>query len=349
MKIVIDAMGGDKAPYEIVKGGVDALNKYNDLKIVFCGDKGAVEKILKNLKYDVDRVELIHTSEVIKNDEMPTRAIREKKDSSLVVAFDILKEDKDVVGLISAGSTGAILAGGFLKIGRLKGASRPSLAPFLPTQKGGNVLVVDCGANMDAKPINLCHFAIMGSEYYKEMFGVEKPRVALLNVGTESHKGDELTLAAYSLLKKLDINFVGSMEARDLMSGNYDVVVTDGFSGNVLLKATEGALKTLLQEIKKEIKSSFLAKLGGLFLIKPFKNLKKKYDFDVYGGAPLLGCKKLIIKSHGSSKARSIEASVREIVKLSDRKLNEKIETALSKIEKLETENVWHLKIILLK
>lgn len=336
MKIVIDAMGGDKAPFEIVKGGIDALKSYENLKIIFCGDKKTIEDILIAFEYDLNRVEIVHAPEIIGNDEIPTKAIKEKTESSLVVAFNILRKQPEVVGLISAGSTGAILAGGFLKIGRIRGVSRPALAPFLPTKKGSQVLIVDCGANMDAKPINLCHFAIMGSEYYKEMFGVTNPRVALLNVGTESHKGDERTLTTFPLLKKLDINFVGNMESRDLMSGDYDVVVTDGFSGNVLLKSAEGALKVLLKEIKTEIKAGFWSKIGGLLSMKAFKNLKKKYDFDVYGGAPFLGCKKLIIKAHGSSKARSIEASIKEIVKLSDKNLNEKIELALANVENLD-------------
>lgn len=329
MKVVIDAMGGDKAPFEIVKGGVDALKRYKDLEIIFCGDKEKIENVLKKIKYNSKRLEIVHAPDIIGNDEIPTKAIREKKDSSLVVAFDVLRKNPEVIGLISAGSTGAILAGGFLKIGRIKGVSRPALAPFLPTKKGSQVLIVDCGANMDAKPINLCHFAIMGSEYYREMFGTDKPRVALLNVGTEVHKGDERAIATYPLLKNLDINFVGNMEARDLMSGDYDVVVTDGFAGNVLLKSTEGALKMLLKEIKKEFKSNLFTKIGAFFSLKVFKNLKKTYDFDVYGGAPFLGCKKLIIKSHGSSKAKSIESSIREIIKLKNRNLNEKIESAL--------------------
>lgn len=333
MKVVIDAMGGDNAPFQIIKGGVDALKKHADLELIFCGDKERIEDILKILKYKNERIKIIHAPTTIENNEIPTRAIREKKDSSLVVAFDVLRKDADVVGLISAGSTGAILAGGFLKIGRIKGVSRPALAPFLPTKTGGQVLIVDCGANMDAKPINLCHFAVMGSEYYKEMFGVEKPRVALLNVGTEEHKGDERTMETYPLLKKCDINFVGNMEARDLMSGDYEVVVADGFAGNVLLKSTEGALKILLKAIKKEFKANFLSKLGGLFSLGVFKRLKKTYDFDIYGGAPFLGCKKLIIKAHGSSKSKSIEASIREIIKLNDKNLNEKIESALLNLD----------------
>ena len=329
MKIVVDAMGGDNAPEEIIKGVVDWLKKYNDLKIILCGDKEKIEKELDALKYDQNRIEIIHAPEIIKNDESPTKAIKEKTNSSLVVTFDILRKNDDVVGMISAGSTGAILTGGFIKIGRLQGVSRPALSPFLPTKKGGYVLVIDSGANVDCKPINLCHFALMGNEYYKERFGVEKPRIALLNIGTEDNKGNELCHTTYPLLEKLDINFVGNMEARDLLSGDYDVVVADGFAGNILLKSTEGAVKFFMKEIKKEVKSSFWSKIGGLFMMKVFKNLKKRYDFNVYGGAPFLGCKKLIIKAHGSSKAKSIEISIDEIITLYNKKLNENISKAL--------------------
>lgn len=340
MKVVIDAFGGDNAPYEIVKGSVDALNKNKDLEVVLCGDKKKIENVFKDFEFDSKRVEIIHAPDVIENNEIPTKAIKEKTNSSLAVAFDNLRKNEDIIGLVSAGSTGAILAGGFLKIGRLRGVSRPALAPFLPTKKGGQVLIIDCGANVDSRPINLCHFAVMGSQYYKEMFGVEKPRVALLSVGTEEHKGNDLCHLTFPLLQQLDINFVGNMEARDVMSGDYDVVVTDGFAGNILLKATEGALKMLMGEIKSSIKSRFWSKIGSLFMIKNFKNLKKRYDFDAYGGAPFLGCKKLIIKAHGSSKAKSIENSIEEIIKLYDKNLNKNIEDALSNINIEISENI---------
>ncbi|MDD4110344.1 MAG: phosphate acyltransferase PlsX [Clostridia bacterium] len=338
MKIVVDAMGGDNAPYEVVKGVVDGLKKYDNLNVILCGDKEKVEKFLSEFEYDKDRIEVVHAPEIIGNNESPTKAIREKTNSSLVVAFDVLKKDEDVIGMVSAGSTGAILTGGFMKIGRLEGISRPALSPFLPTRKGGNVLIIDCGANVDCKPLNLCHFAIMGSEYFKERFGVEKPRVALLNIGTEQHKGNELCHVTYPLLEKLDINFVGNMEARDLMSGDYDVVVADGFAGNILLKSTEGAVKIFMKEMKSQIRSSFWTKIGGFFMLKVFKNLKKKYDFDLYGGAPFIGCKKLIIKAHGSSKAKSIETSIDEIITLHNKKLNKNITKALEKVKIEESE-----------
>lgn len=333
MKVVIDAMGGDNAPYEIVKGAIDAQKKYANLSIILCGDEIKINDTLKNLKYDKDRIEIINSPETISNDEVPTLAIKTKKNSSLAVAFDILKKNDDVIGLISAGSTGAILAGGFLKIGRIKGVSRPALCPFLPTKNGGYVLVADCGANMDCKPINLVHFAVMANEYYKERFKIDNPRVALLNVGTEKHKGNELCHEVYPLLEKLNINFVGNMEARDIMSGDFDIVIADGFAGNVLLKSTEGALKTMMGEIKKSINSNFLSKISAIFLKGAFRNLKKTYDFNAYGGCPFLGCKKLIIKSHGSSKAKSIVASIDELIVLKNNNLNQQIENAIDQIK----------------
>ncbi len=333
MKVVIDAMGGDNAPYEIVKGAIDAQKKYANLSIILCGDEIKINDTLKNLKYDKNRIEIINSPETISNDEIPTLAIKTKKNSSLAVAFDILKKNDDVIGLISAGSTGAILAGGFLKIGRIKGVSRPALCPFLPTKNGGYVLVADCGANMDCKPINLVHFAVMANEYYKERFKIDNPRVALLNVGTEKHKGNELCHEVYPLLEKLNINFVGNMEARDIMSGDFDIVIADGFAGNVLLKSTEGALKTMMGEIKKSINSNFLSKISAIFLKGVFRNLKKTYDFNAYGGCPFLGCKKLIIKSHGSSKAKSIEASIDELIVLKNNNLNQQIENAIDQIK----------------
>ena len=332
MKVVVDTLGGDYAPYEIIKGAISALNKHEDLNIILCGKEDEIIKVLNTLKYDKSRVEIVSAPEIISNDDIPTVAIKEKKNSSLSVAFEILKKDEEVAGLVSAGSTGAILAGGFLRIGRIKGVSRPALCPFLPTKTGGYVLVADCGANMNCKSINLVHFAIMANEYYKERFGNKNPRVALLNVGTEDHKGDELCHEVFPILKQLDINFVGNMEARDIMSGKYDVVIADGFAGNILLKSTEGALKLMMGEVKKAIKNNFFAKLGSIFLLGAFKDLKKKFDFNSYGGSPFLGCKKLIIKSHGSSKAKAIEVSIDEIITLKNKNLNEAIESAISKV-----------------
>ncbi|MBO4412686.1 MAG: phosphate acyltransferase PlsX [Clostridia bacterium] len=329
MKIVIDAFGGDYAPREVVLGVVKYLKKNNDVNFVLTGDEEKIKEELNDLGYEGDKIEIVHAPEVISFDDVPTKAIKEKANSSLAVAFDVLKRDEDCIGLISAGSTGAILAGGFLKIGRIKGVSRPALCPFMPTENGGHVLLIDCGANMDASAINLCHFAAMGSLYVKKVLGVENPRVALLNVGTEDHKGNELIHEVFPMLKKMNINFVGNMEARDLMSGKYDVVVADGFAGNVALKATEGALKLMMNEFKKAFRKNLMTKINALMLKPALKDLKKTFDFNSYGGAPILGCKKLIIKSHGSSKAETIVAAIEHVKLASQNKIESEIEEAV--------------------
>ena len=331
MKIVVDGYGGDNAPIAIVKACIRAVNEFKDLEIVLTGKENELKNCLINNNYTGNQIEVINADDVITcDDENPAMQIKRKPNSSLVVALDILKKFDEVVALVSAGSTGAVLSGGFLKIGRIKGVSRPALAPTLPSKDAKRgVVLLDCGANADCKAINLCHFALMGSIYYTQMFGVENPKVALLSIGTEDAKGKELTKEAFAMLKKLPINFVGNMEARELISGKYDVVVSDGFAGNVALKATEGALKVALGEVKRSIKEGFWSKVGSIFMLGAFKNLKKRYDFNAYGGSPFLGCKKLIVKSHGSSKAKAIEASIDEIIILKNKNLSDRIEKAI--------------------
>ena len=318
MKIVVDGFGGDNAPKEIVAGCILATEEFSDVEIVLTGKEDVLKTELDNLGYNGDRIQIINATEVIDCNEQPTLAIRSKKDSSLVVGLDYVDKSKengieDVAGFVSAGSTGAVLTGALLKLGRLTGIKRPALAPPLPNLKGGHTLLIDCGANVDSKPEFLVGFAIMGSIYMQTMFGVEKPRVALLNVGVEDAKGNELTHEAFKRLKEVAcVNFVGNMEARDIMSGDYDVVVSDGFAGNVALKSTEGTAKFILKSLKTEIsKGGLLAKLGALLLRKPFNNLKKKLDYKGIGGSPFLGCKKVVIKSHGSSDRRSILGSIK--------------------------------------
>lgn len=325
-KIVIDGFGGDNAPVEIVKGVVSAINANSDIHIVITGKEGVLQEEFNKYSYNKEQVTVLNADSVITNDDVPTTAIRTKRDSSLVVAFDYARENDDCVGVISAGSTGAVLTGAFMKCGRLKGIHRPALCPVLPTRKGSLVCICDSGANMDCKPEYLEQFALMGSAYLKTL-GVENPRVAQLNVGTEDHKGDTRAKESFELLKNLGdrINFVGNMEARDLLSGDYDLIVTDGFAGNVLLKSTEGAVKNLLGMLKDEIKASFVSKIGALFMKKSFGNLKKKMDYNKYGGAVLLGCKKLIVKCHGSSKDASIMAAIDQVYKMSKGNLVENI------------------------
>lgn len=334
-KIIVDGFGGDNSPQEIVKGVALALNKHIDIAIIITGDQEILKAEFSKYQFDNSRLEIIHTTEIVSNNESPTEAIRSKKDSSLVVALDNLKKNDEIIGLVSAGSTGAVLTGATLKVGRMKGLSRPALAPVLPTKNGGHVLLIDCGANMDSKPLNLCQFAIMGSAYMKKMYGVENPRVALLNVGVEDKKGNELCHQTFPLLKQLPINFVGNMEARDFLSGDYDVVVSDGFAGNVLLKSTEGAILSVVSILKRNIKASFWSKVGALFMGKTFKGLKNELDYEKSGGSPFLGAKKILIKSHGSSHAVSIMASIEQVISMYDSGLYSEIEKVIA-----ETENI---------
>lgn len=341
MKIVIDAFGGDNAPLCNIDGAILALGKFQGFSVVLVGDEQKLNDILKDKKFDRSRLEVVDAKDVITNDDTPTVAIRTMKNSSLVVALDYLKNNDDCIGLVSAGSTGAVLTGGFLKIGRMKGVSRPALAPLLPTKTGGQVVLIDCGANVDCKPINLCHFALMGSEYFKAMFGVENPRVALLSNGVEDKKGNELVKQTFLMLKQLPINFVGNMEARYALSGDYDVIVTDGFAGNVLLKSIEGAVKFTTGQIKSAMMSSFLGKLGGLLAKPSLKKVKSKLDYNKYGGSNFVGCKKTIVKSHGSSKPVTICAAIEQILKLEQNKVNEKIQKTIENMPTLgESENV---------
>ncbi len=337
MKVVVDAFGGDNAPLEVVEGAVMAVKQNKDLTVVLTGDETKIREILKDR---TERIEIVDAKDVITNDDVPTLAIRQKKDSSMVRAFDLLKENDDVVGLVSAGSTGAVLSGVIMKIGRIKGISRPALCPILPTVVDGrSVVICDCGANVDCKSENLLHFAIMASVFYSITNGVENPRVALLNNGAEEHKGNELTKTTYPLMKTLPINFVGNVEAREVMSGNVDVIVTDGFAGNVLLKSVEGTAKAMSQMLKKDAKKNVFHMLGALMMGK-FNGLKNKMDMDKYGGAPFLGCKKLVVKTHGSANRENFKNTILQVVKLYENKMNEKIEAMVGEMtQKIEVGN----------
>ncbi len=337
MKVVVDAFGGDNAPLEVVEGAVMAVKQNKDFTVVLTGDETKIREILKDR---TERIEIVDAKDVITNDDVPTLAIRQKKDSSMVRAFDLLKENDDVVGLVSAGSTGAVLSGVIMKIGRIKGISRPALCPILPTVVDGrSVVICDCGANVDCKSENLLHFAIMASVFYSITNGVENPRVALLNNGAEEHKGNELTKTTYPLMKTLPINFVGNVEAREVMSGNVDVIVTDGFAGNVLLKSVEGTAKAMSQMLKKDAKKNVFHMLGALMMGK-FNGLKNKMDMDKYGGAPFLGCKKLVVKTHGSANRENFKNTILQVVKLYENKMNEKIEAMVGEItQKIEVGN----------
>lgn len=315
LKIVVDAMGGDNAPVEIVKGAIQALNERKDFKLVLTGDENFVGSELEKYKYDCSRVEVVHCTEVITNDDTPTSAVRSKKDSSLVVGMRMLKEDEKVGGFVSAGSTGAVLTGGIMLVGRIKGVLRPALCPAIPNVRGAQTLLCDCGANAECKPAYLEQFAVMASAYATAAFGVKNPRVGLLTNGTEDHKGDTLHQEAHLLLKNSDcINFAGNIEGRDIMYGDVDVAVSDGFSGNIALKSIEGCGKTVSAVLKKEFTASFGAKLHYLFAKKQLSKLQNMLDYSRFGGSVFLGLKKVVVKSHGSSKAKSICASVVQAV-----------------------------------
>lgn len=336
MKIALDILGGDYAPDEPLAGALKALKKNPSLELVLVGDKSVIEPAIAG-KYE-DRVEIIHTSEVITNHDQPTVAIRNKPDSSMVRGLVALKEREDIGAFISAGSTGALLTGAFMKVGRIDGVSRPAVCPFLPNAKGGKTLLIDCGANVDCKPNTLVHFAVMGSAYMKSL-GVKNPRVALVNVGTEDSKGNELTHAAFALLKNLSdkkkINFVGNMEARDAFSGDYDVLVADGFVGNVLLKTAEGAFKFISTKIKKICKSGVRGVTGGLLLKSKLKKMGRSVSEDAVGGTILIGIKKTVVKAHGNSKAPAFTSAIDVALDAAQADLSELIRTAIADAEEI--------------
>ena len=315
MKILIDAFGGDNAPREIIDGTISAIKVRDDFTAVLVGKEDVINEILKEYAYDKKRVEVLNADEVITCEEEPTVAIRKKPNSSICVAFKELKENAEAGAFVSAGSTGAVLVGATLKLGRLKGVNRPALCPILPTMVDGkSVLLLDSGANADCKPINLCQFALMGSAF-AEASGVNCPRVALLSNGTEDEKGNALNHQVFPILANMkSINFVGNVEARDILTGDYDVIVSDGFSGNIALKGMEGAINLVLKLFKQGVYSSVSGKIGGMFLKKTFKNLRSKLDYTNKGGALFLGVNKPVIKMHGSSKSVTVKNSILQAV-----------------------------------
>ncbi len=326
IKIVLDCYGGDRSPSVNVEGAVKALNDNNDIYLILSGKTEELTNELNKYTYDKTRLEIVDEQDIITCDDKPTDAIRRKKESSMVKAFDILKQNDDVNALISIGSTGAVLVGSVLKIGRIKGVDRPAFCPILPTMNKKIVGICDSGANAECDVTNLVQFAKMGSLYIQKAFGVENPKVALLNIGTEEEKGDTLRKEVYQILKNDEtINFVGNMESRDLLSGNYDLVVCDGFSGNVLIKSTEGTSLELLKLLKKTFMSSLKNKIGALFLKKDIYKIKDFMDYNNYGGGVMLGCRKTIIKGHGSCKANSIYNCINQAYTIEKNNLREAI------------------------
>lgn len=332
MKIVIDAYGGDNSPSAMVKGTLAAL-KEQDFEAVIVGKEDEINEILVAEGYDKSKVSVVNASEVIDCNEPPVEAIKKKTDSSLVRAIKLLKEDEDAKAFVSAGSTGAVLTAAVLLTKRIEGINRPALSPVLPTMKGGGAMLLDCGANVDCKPLNLLQFAVMGSVYMREIMKVDNPRVALLSNGTEDKKGCALTKEAFELLKaEKSINFVGNMEAREMLSGDYDVIVSDGFAGNVALKSIEGAAKCITSALKKEIKSSAAAIFGALFMKKAFKNLKNFLDYNKRGGAVLLGMRQVVVKAHGASNEESFKNAVLQAYRASKTDISDKIKDGIAAI-----------------
>ena len=335
VKVAVDAMGGDHAPLEIVKGAVEAVSRKDNVKVFLVGQEDAVRAELKKYQYDSSRVEVVNATEVIEMAEPPVQAIRKKKDSSIVVAMKMVKNG-EADAFVGAGSTGAVLVGGQLIVGRIKGVERPPLAPLIPTEKGASLLI-DCGANVDARPSHLVQFAKMGSIYMENVMGISRPRVAIVNIGAEEEKGNALVKETFPLLKECkEINFIGSIEARDIPSGYADVIVCEAFAGNIILKLYEGVGGTLISMVKQGMLSSLRSKIGALLVKPALKETLKRFDTSQYGGAPLLGLKGLVVKTHGSSKANEVCNSVLQCVTFTEQQMNEKIRAGIQAKENQE-------------
>lgn len=324
VNVAVDAMGGDNAPLEIVKGAIEAVNEDKRVKVFLVGKEEEVQKELKKYTFDASQIEIVHASEIIETAEPPVMAIRKKKDSSIVKCMNMVK-DGMCDALVSAGSTGAILVGGQVIVGRIKGVERPPLAPLIPTEKGVSLLL-DCGANVDARPSHLVQFAKMGSVYMESVMGVKNPKVGIVNIGAEEEKGNALVKETFPLLKNCpEINFIGSVEARDIPAGVADVIVSEAFVGNVILKMYEGVGASLIKKVKSGMMSSFRSKIGALLVKPALKKTLKSFSTDEYGGAPLLGLNGLVVKTHGSSKAIEVKNSILQCIAFKEQKINEKI------------------------
>lgn len=329
MKIVIDGMGGDNAPKSNVEGAVNAIKEYQ-VDLIITGDKDLLEKEFSNYEFDRNKLEIVHTTEIIENEDKPVKAIRSKKDSSMVVALNLVKEGK-ADAIISAGNTGALLAGELFVVGRIKGIDRPCLCSAIPNVKRGMTLIADCGANADCKPKNLVEFAAMSNIYSRKVLGLENPKVALANVGLEEGKGNDLVKRSYEEIKKLDLNFIGNVEAREVINAYTDIIICDGFTGNILLKSAEGVALSVMSLIKETFMASTKSKIGALLIKDDLRKLKSFIDYSEYGGAPLLGLNGGVIKAHGSSDAKAIKNAINQGIKFSKGKVVEDINQFISK------------------
>ena len=337
IKIIVDCFGGDHSPQAPVDGALAALAKNPDLYLLLTGDEATLKDALAGKAYDTARLEIVHAPEVIGCDEKPTDVIRLKRNSSMMKGIIMLRDEDDIAALVSTGSTGALVTGALVRLGRIPGVIRPAFCPILPTMDGGIVGICDSGANVEVTPVHLRQFAIMASLYLENVYGVTRPRTALLNVGKEPEKGDDIRREAFRLLQETSsVNFVGNMESRDLLGGSYDVVVTDGFAGNVLVKTTEGTAIELLKKLKKDIYSRTLYKVGALLMKRMFLEEKEFMNYQNYGGSVLLGTQKVVVKGHGSSKAVAVEKCIEQAYKMETSRLSDKIETEISKYEHYE-------------
>ncbi|MDA3846466.1 MAG: phosphate acyltransferase PlsX, partial [Vallitaleaceae bacterium] len=328
VRVAVDAMGGDNAPDAIIEGVILALNTSADIHVLLTGDETLLTEKLGKHTYNKDQLTIVHAPGIIENTDSPVIAVRQKKDASMVVGLRLVKE-KAADAFDSDGNTGAVLAGGTLIVGRIKGIQRPALASLIPNDTGFSLLI-DCGANVDSKASFLHQFAQMGSIYYESFLNTKNPRIGLVNVGAESSKGNALVKETYVLLKEdSTLNFIGNIEAREISEGVADVVVCDGFVGNVILKYTEGLAMSLLGMIKKAITSTFKAKMGALLIKSSLKKMMKNFDYSEYGGAPLLGLNGLVVKTHGSSDANGVKNTILQCKKFHEQKVNEKIQQNL--------------------
>lgn len=328
IKVAVDAMGGDNAPVEIIRGALDAVRQKSQIHVLLVGQENVIRRELEKQDYPKDQVQIINATEVIETEESPVNAIRKKKDSSIVAGMNLVKK-QEADAFVSAGSSGAILVGGQVIVGRIKGVERPPLAPLIPTEKGVSLLV-DCGANVDARPSHLVQFARMGSIYMEHVIGIKNPRVAIVNIGAEEEKGNALVKETFPLLKECqDINFIGSIEAREIPHGGADVIVCEAFVGNVILKLYEGVGATLIHKVKSGMMGSLRSKIGALLVKPALKETLKAFDASQYGGAPLLGLNGLVVKTHGNSKAREVCNSIIQCAAFKEQQINEKIKESL--------------------
>lgn len=322
MRIAVDAMGGDNAPDAVIEAVAEFLKK-TTAEVILCGKKDIIEEKLQACDYDKSRIEIVDCRDEISDHDEPVKAVKHKKDASMVVAARLLSEDK-ADAMLSLGNTGALLSEGILIVGRIKGVSRPALATILPTAEGGKLLI-DAGANTNCRTVNLLQFAVMGSLYMKKMFGIENPRVGLINNGAEPEKGTDLVKEAHKVLADADLNFIGNIEGRDIMWGKADVMVADGFTGNIVLKTVEGMGAVLNRNLKAIFKGNIINMLGALCVKKGLMQFKKSMDYREYGGAPILGLKKLIVKGHGSSDKKAVFSALMQIEKATLSNITEEI------------------------